>query len=368
MNGLRNIHIWVLSYLKRLLLVRKWEKENRDRPIHILFTICDHFEPYWNNVNDWVALNRVDTWITEYPKIASNHKDSLGRHPRYCFFYPIEEYHPDLMNRLAFICKRGFGEVEIHLHHDNDTGENLRHTILNYKAILFNVHGLLCKSKFSSEIKYGFVHGNWALDNSRPDGKWCGVNNEISILEETGCYADFTMPSAPDITQTRTVNSIYYAIDDPIAPKSHDKGMMALAGAKNTNGLLCIQGPLAFDVTRRKWGILPRIENGCITPDVAVTPSRIRLWIKQLVHVHKRPDILFVKLHTHGAQEKIMDFFFEKDGLNNLFFQLKRFCLENRLQLHYVSAREMYNVVKGLENHPQADVTELLDYELIVNW
>ena len=29
---------------------------------------------------------------------------------------------------------------------------------------------------------YAFVHGNWALDNSRPDGRWCGIDAELPRL------------------------------------------------------------------------------------------------------------------------------------------------------------------------------------------
>src|SRR5258707_498316 len=74
------------------------------------------------------------------------------------------------------------------------------------------------------EEMYAFIHGNWALDNSRPDGRWCGINNELDVLRETGCFADFTLPSAPSPCQTSTINRIYYAVDDPKRPKSHDTG------------------------------------------------------------------------------------------------------------------------------------------------
>ena len=32
---------------------------------------------------------------------------------------------------------------------------------------------------------------------SLPDGRWCGLNNELILLRDLGCYADFTLPSAP---------------------------------------------------------------------------------------------------------------------------------------------------------------------------
>jgi len=132
-------------------------------------------------------------------------------------------------------------------------------------------------------LAYAFIHGNWALDNSRPDGRWCGVNNELDILRETGCYADFTFPSAPSPTQTRKINSIYYAVDDPARPKSHDWGIDVGRGPAPVNGLLLIQGPLLLDWRRRKWGLLPGVENGCIQGNQIPTIRRLETWLRARV-------------------------------------------------------------------------------------
>ena len=73
------------------------------------------------------------------------------------------------------------------------------------------------------------------------------MNNEIEILRETGCYADFTLPSAPSPTQTRKINSIYYAVDDPHRPKSHDWGIDVGSRTRAVRrGLMMIQGPLVL--------------------------------------------------------------------------------------------------------------------------
>src|SRR5437764_446696 len=74
---------------------------------------------------------------------------------------------------------------------------------------------------------FGFIHGNWALDNCRVEGvrNFCGVNDELTVLAEEGCYADFTFPALFHLAQPRQSNSIYYAEDDPQRPKSHDRGV-----------------------------------------------------------------------------------------------------------------------------------------------
>ena len=50
---------------------------------------------------------------------------------------------------------------------------------------------------------FGFAPRNWALCNARRDGRWCGVNDELGVLRRTGCYADFTLPSATGEPVTR---------------------------------------------------------------------------------------------------------------------------------------------------------------------
>ena len=209
----RGLDRCILPYLLR----RKTNRGSRD-PVHLLLCIADHYEPMRNDASSELARSRVDAWVKRYPQLFSSFRDSDGRMPRHTFFYPIEEYEADHLDSLAQLCRDGYGEVEVHLHHDRDHAENLRNSLTEFKKILAIRHGLLARDRETGEVAYGFIHGNWALDNSCPDGRWCGVNNELDVLRETGCYADFTYPSYPSPTQTKTINSIYYAVDDPDRP------------------------------------------------------------------------------------------------------------------------------------------------------
>ncbi|RLI54351.1 MAG: hypothetical protein DRP09_13355 [Candidatus Thorarchaeota archaeon] len=293
---IRNVHIWLPSYIARA--IKGLFRLSPHGPIHIIFCLVDHFEPKWNRPPYEVQRRRVDVWVEGYPKIAGKHSDSNGYHPRHTWFYPIEEYEPEFLDKLSKLCKDGYGEIEIHLHHDNDTPEGLKGKLEEGKR-LFSEHGVL--GRYENKVVYAFIHGNWALDNSRKDGRWCGVNNELQILRETGCYADFTLPSAPSDTQTRKINSIYYAVDDPLKPKSHNTGIdvRVRRGIKPSidpliGDLMIIQGPLCLDWRARKKRFLPGIENGSISSDRPVTPRRVDLWVRQHIHVKGRPDWIFV--------------------------------------------------------------------------
>jgi hypothetical protein len=359
---LKNIHYWLPAYLKQVF--SRAQVRGTTGQTNLLFTVCDHYEPFWNKADEKTAYSRVKKWIDCYPLIAERHTDKLGNHPKHCFFYPEEEYRQGLLDLVAELCRNGYGETEIHLHHDNDTDENLRRTLIDFKNKLSQQHGLLSRDVVTSDIMYGFIHGNWALDNSRPDGKWCGVNNELTILQETGCYADFTMPSAPSNTQTKKINSIYYAIDDPFKPKSHDMGISATTGSDEQKGLLCIQGPLSLNLRSRKYGFFPRIENGRLAANMGMGKDRISMWVKSNICVQGECNTLFVKLYSHGTQEKDMKFFFDEGGLNTLYTNLEEFCDEQLIDLYYVSARNMYNVVKGLEEVATDSPRDLYDFRL----
>jgi hypothetical protein len=289
---------------------------------------------------------RIQRWLDEYPNIAEKYRDSDGNMLKYSFFYPEEEYHEEDLNAMSELCHAGYGDVEIHVHHDNDTADNFRRTLVDYKHRLHEKHGLLSKDINTGEIVYGFIHGNWALNNSRSDGRWCGVNNETQILLETGCYADFTMPSAPSDTQTQKVNSIYYAADVSRKPKSHNWGIDAKVGNVG-EGLLMVQGPLCLNWYNRKYGIIPRIENSGLFGNSPPSASRLKLWIDAGVSVSGSPEHVFVKLYTHGAQDQVMRMLFN-DGFNVFFNSINNFANSENAKIHFVSARDLVDKIKAI--------------------
>lgn len=361
---------WLLGYL-----VSVWRRPRAGSGLqHLIVSVCDHYEPFRDGAKREDAVRCVKEWTDAYPASVDGFRDADGCPPQHTFFYPEEEYDDEILDRLAALCRRGFGEVEIHLHHRHDTAAGLREKLVRFRDLLHERHGLLgverqgmdeggdlttkpaknaqeeglspqrhgdtesensmlrefqarstppeipatpsggipgarstnsgqergdfrslnpllrlfspfkkrygnfghgtpgakCPYRWisrylssqclrasvvrssplrsscasvqtpefsqpavcglktnvsSSTVRYGFIHGNWALCNSRPDGDWCGVNEELGVLAETGCYADFTFPSLPSETQSRMVNAIYYAKDAPGRPRGADGGV-----------------------------------------------------------------------------------------------------------------------------------------------
>jgi hypothetical protein len=309
--------------------------------------IADHFEPLRGASDDAAARLRTAVWCRKWPVIARRHQDIAGNSPRYSFFYPEEEYRPHLLANLAEMTETGIADVEIHLHHDGESEQKFVDRVSRFKEILFHRHGLLRKR--NGKIVFGFIHGNWALDNSLPDGRWCGLNNEITLLRDLGCYADFTLPSAPSPAQTRITNTIYWVTDDPLRPKSHDTGVPVKAGESSSGDLLMIPGPLALNWSSRKFGLLPRLETGELAASNPVSRQRVRLWLQYAPMIG---DDLFIKLFAHGARDDNAAQLLDRD-LDLTLRLLVNECTEAGSELRFVTPWQMREAVDAACSNPR---------------
>jgi len=322
-----------------------------EEPIHILFTFVDHFEP--------PNRGALDRWIEGYPRMVQGIRDSCGLPPRHTWFwfFPLanEQEVFEYLRDLGNLVYQGFGEIEFHFHHEDDTPESWDNKV---NSLLEQSHraGAMITAETRPTTRFAFIHGLWALDNSR-GGKGCGVNNELLLLNRAGCYADFTHPSW-GMMQPRTVNRFYYVKDDPDKPKSYDRGVPMRVGGEEEGDLLLMLGPSCLG-----WrGIQPFFDTGDITSSLLPTPSRIDSWIRTGVHVKGRPNWVFVRLHTHGTSPKD-----QETLLGPWLRQMHRYLGNNyndgdRYVLHYVTAREAYNIAKAAESGKTGDPQEYRDY------
>jgi hypothetical protein len=327
----RYSQIWLPGYIKDRL-----NAFSRKRAKRLWLVFADHYEPLWNRADEHTGAERVARWATRWPAIARKFQDSTGRPPRYTFFYPEEEYRPGLMEPLERMTSDAIADVEIHLHHDGEGQQNFVDRISSFTETLFSRHGLLRKDK--GKVTFGFIHGLWALDNSRPDGRFCGLNNELSLLRDLACYADFTMPSGASPTQARLINTIYWAVDDPHKPKSYDTGVPVTPGGKATGDLLMIPGPFGLRWAQR---VMPRIEYSELCSYDRATEYRVRRWLELAPRIG---DDIFLKLFTHGTQERHSQYLLE-GGLEFTLSLITRQCQCAGLDLHFSTAWEMRQAV-----------------------
>jgi hypothetical protein len=338
MQLIHNSQIWGPSYLKQRL--RQITQRAAPPLERIWVTIADHFEPKWRRAGSATAKSRVDLWRAAWPEIARRCKpDSAGNMPRYTFFFPEEEYHPTLMEPLAEMVREEIADVEVHIHHDGEGRQNFVDRISNFCRTLHNDHGLLRKR--NGDLTFGFIHGNWALDNSRPDGRLCGLNDEIRVLRDLGCYADFTMPSGDSPTQARLVNAIYYCNGDPGRTKSYDHGARVTPGGGVQGDLLMIPGPLGMR-WRDRW--LPRLETGELRCGNVATPYRVRRWVKLAPRIGTDS---FIKLFTHGAQDRNSSALLRGE-LESAFNLLVAEAERRSCAIHFTSAWQMYLAIEAI--------------------
>jgi hypothetical protein len=361
----KNLHTWLGGYARHLAGEQAANVSRRlaghmstAGPRHLLFAMCDHYEPKWGKASASVGEQRVAAWSEGYPALAGGFRDSYGRPPQHSFFFPGEEYEPQYLDALADLARDGYGEVEFHLHHDQDTADTLRERILGHLDRLA-AHGHFSRDS-DGRIRYAFIHGNWSLANGRPDGRWCGVDAEIPLLWETGCYVDMTFPSAPDPCQPAIVNQIYWPTGDLTRRRSYEHGQRARVGARMDDRILMMQGPLAL--ARRPGKLSLRIESSAIDHTDPPTPERVDTWVAQNIHVADRPEWVFVKLHTHGAPERNARVLLGAGGRDLHDTLTQRYDDGERWVLHYVTAREMYNIAVAAMDGQTGDPEDYRDY------
>lgn len=357
LNFNKRMDLWLPAYLGSSLTRMRGRARRSAGLTEIMFLVCDHFEPRHAAKDSAQPFERLAAWHSGYAAFQKKCVGEFGHAPLHTWFYP-PHHGIEHLGSLADMVFDGLGEVELHYHHRGDTAESLAY---NLKVALTQYHrwGHLLTSGDNPVSSWGFIHGDWALNNSC-SGEHCGVDDEQTILQNLGCWGDMTMPSSNDC-QTRKINSIYYSKATPGRPKAHDGGSDAEVGIRDPEGFFLLQGPLAIN-----WQAPghPRIENASLTSENWGRPDRIRKWLDCQIHVKGRPEWLFVKLHTHGAIERDFDALFGEKAMA-MHRALNRDYNDGKsYRLHYVTARQAYNIAKAAEDGKSGNPDQWRDYRI----
>lgn len=337
----------------------------------LIFTIANHFEPAWKPNGGGHDLEtqrrRLDVWHKMARKTGEAVADADGTKFRHTNFYPAEQYDYEILEQMAAMQSEGLGDVEIHLHHGietPDTSENLRKTLIEFRDCLAEEHKCLSRLNGKGKPMYAFVHGNLALANSC-GGRFCGVDDEMRILQETGCYADMSLPSAPDRTQVPVLNKIYEC-GLPVTEKvPHRKGKRVAAFGNQPQLPLIFTGPLVFNWTRRVKGVpIPRLDDGALVYNQPMDLARLNRWTSANVTVKNRPEWIFIKLYCHG--------FFNHDQSACIGEDARAFFSEivengektGEYSVHFATAREAFNMVWAAIDGKSGSPNDFRNYRL----
>jgi hypothetical protein len=337
----------------------------------LIIALADHFEPSIIPESGLLRApyeeqeRRLEFWCRQYPQLADVWRDADGRPFVHTYFYPAEQYDDRLIQRLAQHCRAGWGEIEIQLHHGipaPDNAEDTRRQLLKFRDVLASDHGCLSYLDGLGSPKYAFVHGNFALANSAA-GRFCGVDSEMQVLADTGCYADLTLPAAPfHPAQIARINSLYECALPLSQRAPHRRGRDLERGRPPGMFPLMIQGPLLphlFPSHSGKAGI----ENGAITRRNPLSLPRLRLWKRAAISVRRKPDWLFIKLHCHGMDPTQQDAVIGAP-MREFLRQLVEGADQRGEILHFVSAREMVNIILAACDGRDGSPGEYRDYRL----
>jgi len=344
---LKQVHVWLPGSLSR-----PRARPSANEPVDIMFLSVDHFELAGKP-------ERLDAWVNRYPELAKRHRDSDGRPPQHTWFYAIDLLHEHELEPIAELVRQGYGEVELHWHHSHDDRSQFISDLEDGLSVM-QKHGFMLPYDSDYPACFAFIHGNWSLDNSR-GLQFCGIDDEIDILKQHGCYADFTYPALFQAAQPSQANQFVYAADDG-RPKSYERGKRAKVGRKPADDeLMLFQGPLAINLRdwRFKWH--PAIEDGDINISLSQhLLARIRCWVDQKIHLPGQPNWWFVKVFCHGAQDREVVLSRETDQMHHLLGE--HYNDGKHFRLHYVTAREAFNIVKAAEDGHTGNAGHYRDY------
>lgn len=350
-----NYNIWLSDYL-----FNQQARNEMEGTVDIIFICIDHWEPGCRVPEK--NLENVQTWMTGFRQLADKHIDSDGKKLQHTFFYPLEQFVGYQVDSLVQLCADGYGDVEVHLHHFDDTPATLREKLSSGIDSL-KAHGAMISPDGQSH--FAFVHGNWALDNSRQenDRNYCGVNREIEVLLDLGCFADYTFPALNSLAQPSMVNKIYYARDDN-NPKSYDKGITSYVGIEPSSDMLMMfTGPMMINWSDWRFRTHPTIDDGDLYADMLPDIDRFDLWLKADVHITDGPNWVFVRPHTHGCNpfggiEANLG-----PAMDRMLTEVEEKYRDNdKYRLHYMTAREAYNVAKAAEAGKSGNPDDYRDY------
>jgi hypothetical protein len=330
-----------------------------EKPIHVMFTFVDHWEPGLNIG----AQNRANLWYYDYPKMASKHTDADGKHPQHDWFCLYLEKGP--LQTISKSVFEGFGEMNPHIHHGtinddyNDNTSEMEGLVDQYISYL-NTVGACITAEEQPTKPFAFVHGMWSLDNSRDlDGhrQYCGCNREIDLLLSKNCYADFTFPAWGSMQPTIMIYKIFAARDCNY-PKSYDLW-------PNIRQLIA-NSPLASDeltIFEGPWN------STNIDRNEIPTLSRMTAWINYNVSVPGKPNWIFVKTYTHSAANIDYPVGYScimGDIADQFYTDIERVYNDGvNYQIHYCTAREAYNIaMAAVDGVAQGSPSAYRDYNI----
>ena len=325
----RKYYVWLPGYVSWLF----HQEKAAGAPVHVFFS---------SSITSSRARTAamMDRWVSEYPKIAGPASRQRGAPVAAHVVLPGEQPIDRNMTALQKLVAGGYGETELHLHHFNDTPQSARERFQRAIAWFQTFGFLRCAD---GATHFGFIHGNWSLDNSRGNA-FCGNNRELAMLRELGCFGDYTFSSIFYESQPSSVNNIFEATDDDRRNPTIAAWRCGLA-SEPAGDLLIFQGPLLLVPTARPAKLFLEVENaGDSRGGAGHAAPRGRLDAGQ--HPRGRTSRVAVRQDPHARRQRqgrTRTRFWGPELDQALTYMEKTYNDGAHYVLHYVTAREAFN-------------------------
>lgn len=335
---------WLCSLLKwefSTPLDRERSSSPKDVAVAFIFT-C---KPPLTDRNLGIVLG-------ELTDLVSNHTDSDSVHLKMTFAKKNLHADPTGLSPLSEWCKDNSSELELLLSCESRREPSFRAQLYGHLAVLKS-HGWA--TMIDSETRFTVVR-----ERCRSELAGTIPAEQIRVLAQAGCYADMSFPDIESRHKRTGINSIYSvssAVSDPFRDCSYLR-----TGELDTGDLVVIDGPLLTDWADWRDSYGPLVENGCLTPSNLPDSRRVESWIRANVHVIGQPDWIFVKLRITNlvdapSARRVLQ------ALHQSLSYLENVYRDNEAyRLHYVTAREMYNIARAAEAGRTGDAAAFRDY------
>lgn len=256
----------------------------------VVFFHCDHFEPFQkDSEGNIISLSHIEEFLkklTQYPwGSPSLFFSSQAYYLAQNKFWSGSRKKED--EEIQELLKSANIDFQVHIHHEGWLNEVPSSPEINAQRLDEMLKLIIPKDK----TEWCFIHGCWALQAS--DATICNISNEVKVLLDNGCIADFTFPAGrpwcnPELTVPHTVLPVNMVkgyitkFADPIP----------VAEAKVFEGRLLIW---ASNLSAQASS-LDHVAMGTISPQQAACS-----WINSNTIID---DTLYIKTHAHSLQDK----------------------------------------------------------------
>jgi hypothetical protein len=201
------------------------------RPVHLYVCVADHFEPRWRRPSSTRSAAASPAGRRTTPRSPPPPRQLRPRPPAHALLPRWRSTAPSTSTpSFELVATRGSSTSRCTCTTTTTPPTTSARPSWTSPRSSTRSTGCLRRDPVTGQVPGPSSTATGRSTTRTPDGRFCGVDDELSVLLETGCYVDMTMPCVPSPAQGRVVNQIYYARSSPGRSRGHDRGREVRVG------------------------------------------------------------------------------------------------------------------------------------------